>query len=361
MGNAVGAMYIRRYFKDASKTRALEMVNDIRQAFLEILNEQDWMDQYTKAQAREKALEMLVHIGYPEEHKSDAKISSVYNQFNFKDTEYFGNIRNLLMGAMITTFGKLREPVRRNDWLAHGHNAVVNAFYLPQENSIRKFYLFESCACCNDSTDIEWSVNYYFSKSEFPAAILQEHFYNATRPNYLNYAAVGWIMGHEITHGFDDQGHQFDKNGNHNNWWAASTKDTYNRRKQCIVDLYNSFQHQRTGLRINGEQSQGENIADNGGIKQAYRGYAYWTSRNGAEKGLPGLAYTPNQLFWISAAQNWCSVQRPEFEAHSIVTGVHSPAEFRVRGTFMNNEDFARDFSCPAGKKMNPVRKCSVW
>lgn len=168
-------------------------------------------------------------------------------------------------------------------------------------------------------------------------------------------------MGHEITHGFDDQGHQFDKEGNHLNWWDPRTKETYNKKKQCIVDQYSSYQSQSTGLRLNGERSQGENIADNGGIKQAYRGYSYWTGRNGPEKGLPGLSYTPNQLFWISAAQNWCAVQRAESLKHSIVTGVHSPPEFRVRGTFSNSEEFSRDFKCQAGKRMNPSNKCSVW
>lgn len=175
----------------------------------------------------------------------------------------------------------------------------------------------------------------------------------------MNYASIGWIMGHEISHGFDDQGHQFDKHGNLLNWWAESTKQTYNQKKKCIVDQYSAFQTE--GIKLNGERSQGENIADNGGIKQAYRGYKYWVGRNGQEKGLPGLAYTSNQLFWISAAQNWCSVQRKESLRHNIVTGVHSPPEFRVRGTFCNSEDFNKDFQCSRGRKMNPIKKCSVW
>lgn len=139
MGNAVGAMYIRKYFHDSSKSHALEMVQDIQKAFLEILKENDWMDPYTKNKAREKALEMLVHIGYPEEHKSDAKITALYNQLQFDETDYFGNIRNLLIAGSSIAFGKLREPIKRSEWMNHGRSAVVNAFYQPQENSIRKF------------------------------------------------------------------------------------------------------------------------------------------------------------------------------------------------------------------------------
>ncbi|CAL8117858.1 unnamed protein product [Orchesella dallaii] len=332
LGNAAGAMYIRRYFNDKAKSDALEMVQDIRRAFLEILNENDWMDSYTKGMAREKAQEISVHIGYPEEHKSDAKIAALYAQFDFKENEYYGNILNLVSGAISSSFGSLRQPVKRSEWSTHGKNAVVNAFYLPLENSI-----------------------------QFPAAILQGHFFNASRPKYLNYASIGWVIGHEITHGFDDQGHQFDKLGNYKNWWAGSTKQTFDRKKQCIIDQYSSFKSHSTGLNLNGEKSQGENIADNGGIKQAYRGYEYWLARNGREKSLAGLNYSPKQLFWISAAQNWCTVQRDEILKHNILTGVHSPGEFRVRGTFANSEEFARDFQCQRGKRMNPVKKCSVW
>jgi len=142
-------MYIRRYFNDASKAQAMEMVKDIRQAFLDILNENTWMDAYTKGMAKEKALEMLVHIGYPEEHKSDAMLTPVYANFQFKENDYFGNIRNLVSGAMSILFGKLKEPNNRNDWLTQGHNAVVNAFYQPQENSISKLLEFTSRVTSN--------------------------------------------------------------------------------------------------------------------------------------------------------------------------------------------------------------------
>ncbi|ODM94494.1 Neprilysin-11 [Orchesella cincta] len=286
LGNAAGAMYVRRYFNEKSKSEAMEMVRDIQRAFLDILNENDWMDSYTKGKAREKAQEMSVHIGYPEEHKSDAKITALYSHFDFKADDYFGNIRNLVSGATTMAFGSLRKPVRRSEWATHGKNAVVNAFYMPLENSI-----------------------------QFPAAILQ-----------------------------------------------GATKQTFDSKKQCIIDQYSAFKSPSTGLKLDGEKSQGENIADNGGIKQAYRGYQYWLQRNGGkEKSLSGLTYTPKQLFWIAAAQNWCSVQREEAYKHNILTGVHSPAEFRVRGTFANSEDFARDFQCQRGKRMNPVKKCSVW
>lgn len=114
-------------------------------------------------------------------------------------------------------------------------------------------------------------------------------------------------------------------------------------------------------MQINGAISVGENIADNGGIKQAYAGYQAWVQRNGEEKKLPGLKYTPNQLFWISAANNWCSKIRPQQMVEAISMGVHSPGEYRVRGTFANLEQFSKDFSCPVGSRMNPPTKCNVW
>jgi neprilysin len=146
---------------------------------------------------------------------------------------------------------------------------------------------------------------------EFPAGILQGTFFSADRPKYMNYGAIGFVIGHEITHGFDDQGRQFDQNGNLVDWWQPDTKKAYLEKARCIIEQYGNFTETNVNLNLNGINTQGENIADNGGIKEAYKAYTKWVEKNGEEPQLPGLKYSPDQLFWIAAAQTWCSVYRP--------------------------------------------------
>lgn len=177
----------------------------------------------------------------------------------------------------------------------------------------------------------------------------------------MNYGAIGSVIGHEITHGFDDQGRQFDLNGNLFDWWGPSTSEAYLDKAKCIIDQYANFTDPQTGLNLNGINTQGENIADNGGLKEAYLAYQNYVKKNGPEAGLPGLDYTTNQLFWISSAQTWCAVFRPEALKKRILTGVHSPNQFRVIGTLVNMKEFANDFKCAEGTKMNPAAKCKVW
>jgi membrane metallo-endopeptidase-like protein 1 len=176
LGNAVGSMYIRRYFPPSAKAEAEEMIYNIKGAFLQILDELDWMDSFTKGKAKEKAEGMSVHVGYPQEHLDDLKLTRLYSGYKFKGNDYMGNIRNLVSAAGNLAFGQLKLPVDKKDWVIHGKNAAVNAFYLPLDNSI-----------------------------QFPAGILQNPFFDSNRPRYMNYGTIGWIAGHEVTHGFDDQ------------------------------------------------------------------------------------------------------------------------------------------------------------
>lgn len=177
----------------------------------------------------------------------------------------------------------------------------------------------------------------------------------------MNYGAIGVVIGHEITHGFDDQGRQFDLNGNLVDWWGKDTADAYLDKAKCIIDQYANFTDSLTELNLNGINTQGENIADNGGLKEAYLAYQKFVKSHGPESGLPGLNYTTNQLFWISSAQTWCAVFRPEAMKKRILTGVHSPNQFRVLGPLHNMKEFSSDFQCAAGTKMNPIDKCEVW
>jgi len=335
LANAVGSLYVTKYFNEDSKAEALMMVSEIRRQFERLLDEVDWMDEDTKKQARVKAQGMVEHIGYPSELLEMSKLEDLYAGLELSPNAYLGNALNMTVFGTNYAFSKLREKVNKTDWVRHGRPAVVNAFYSPLENSI-----------------------------QFPAGILQGIFFSSDRPKYMNYGAIGWVIGHEITHGFDDQGRQFDEEGNLVDWWHPETKKRYLKKAQCIISQYGNYTiKDLDNMQLNGINTQGENIADNGGIKEAYRAYNSWVSQHGTESRLPGLNYTPRQLFWVSAANVWCAKYRPKALKLRVLTGVHSPDQFRVQGPFSNMDDFARDFNCPVGSNMNPPKenKCQVW
>ncbi|XP_056631851.1 neprilysin-2 isoform X2 [Diorhabda sublineata] len=329
---ASGALYVRKYFNEEARQNALEMVKDIRTEFEHILKVVDWMDEETRTNALEKAKSMTTHIAYPDELLDDEKLKEFYDGLEIDSKHYFGSVLNLTLFGTRFSFKRLRQPVNKTDWITHGRPAVVNAFYSSIENSI-----------------------------QFPAGILQGVFFNSERPRYMNYGAIGFVIGHEITHGFDDQGRQFDKNGNLVDWWQETTKERFDEKAQCIIDQYANYTVPELNLQLNGINTQGENIADNGGIKEAYLAYNSWVKRHGQEPKLPGLKYTPNQMFWISAANSWCSKYRPESLKLRVLTGYHSPGRFRVLGPLRNSEYFRKDFKCPSGSNMNPNKKCTVW
>lgn len=226
----------------------------------------------------------------------------------------------------------MRKVNLKVDWRKHARAATVNAFYNSLDNSI-----------------------------EFPAGILQGAFFDKAKPNYLNFGAIGFVIGHEITHGFDDRGRQFDKDGNNRNWWNSETDARFKERAQCIVDQYGNYTVPENGLRVNGINTQGENIADNGGLKEAFRAYEAWITRNGQEARLPGIKLNQKQLFWVSAANVWCGKYRPEVLKMRTLVGSHSPAQFRITGPLSNLREFSDTFNCPLNAPLNPEKKCSVW
>ncbi|XP_016962478.1 neprilysin-2 isoform X2 [Drosophila biarmipes] len=332
LGISVGSLYVRKHFDKDSKANALEMVNDIRSVFNDILDEVNWMDAKTKKEAKEKLHSMATHIGYPDEMLDNEKLASYYAKLDIDPDKYFESFLGMNIFGTDYSFNKLRLPVNKTDWVRHARPAIVNAFYSSLENSI-----------------------------QFPAGILQGHFFNAQRPKYMNFGAIGYVIGHEITHGFDDQGRQFDVKGNLRDWWQPDTQKAYLAKAKCIIEQYGNYTERATGLNLNGINTQGENIADNGGVKESYIAYRRWVEKHGPEPKLPGLDYTPEQMFWVAAGQTWCAKYRKESLKMRITTGVHSPSEFRVLGSLSNMKDFAKDFQCPEGSPMNPVQKCEVW
>ncbi|XP_070151013.1 neprilysin-1 [Polyergus mexicanus] len=330
LGMAVGALFIRDNFNHESKETALEMIRTIREAFNELLSENHWMDDETRMVAKKKADSMNERIGYPEFLKDPVELSMEYVMLNITENRFLENIFALLKYDAYHNLQKLRKPVDKNKWSTEP--AVVNAFYNPNKNDI-----------------------------VFPAGILQPLFYSQHFPKSLNYGGIGVVIGHEITHGFDDKGRQFDKDGNMMQWWNNVTVRAFRERAQCIVDQYSRYKLQEVNLYINGRMTQGENIADNGGLKQSFRAYKKWVSIHGEEPLLPGVNLTHDQLFFLNYAQIWCGSMRPEDALTKIRSSVHSPGPVRVLGPLSNSEDFAKAYSCPLGSPMNPRKKCSVW
>lgn len=332
LATALSALYVKNHFNQASKEAALEMVEYIRGEFLRMLEEIDWMDEETRREAKVKAQSISPYIGYPDELLRDELVEELYSGLQMSRSNYYHNLRQLRIWSTNYAFSQLRKPNKRGDWKKHSRAAVVNAYYNALENSI-----------------------------EFPAGILRGAFFEAERPNYMNFGAIGYVIGHEITHGFDDRGRQYDKDGQDRFWWKPKTDARFRERAQCIIEQYANYTVKETGLKVNGLNTQGENIADNGGIKEAFRAYRRWTKDHGREPRLPGLNYSPDQLFWISAANIWCGKFRPEMLKLRVNSGVHSPSEFRIIGPLSNSPEFAQSFNCPPGSPMNPQKKCSVW
>ncbi|XP_023311755.1 neprilysin-1-like [Anoplophora glabripennis] len=330
MGMAVGALFIRDNFNHESKETALQMIHTIREAFNELLAENHWMDDETRAVAKEKADAINERIGYPKLITDKVELTKEYAALNITKYEFLRNLLNILKFEAEQNLRKLRQSVDKNKWSTEP--AVVNAFYNPNKNDI-----------------------------VFPAGILQPLFYSQHFPKSLNYGGIGVVIGHEITHGFDDKGRQFDKDGNMMQWWNNATIKAFRERTQCIIDQYSRYKIDEVGLYINGRMTQGENIADNGGLKQSFRAYKKWVSHHGQEPALPGLNLTHDQLFFLNYAQIWCGSMRPEDALTKVRSSVHSPGPIRVLGPLSNSWDFSEAYNCPLGSPMNPTDKCSVW
>ncbi|RUS91043.1 hypothetical protein EGW08_001171 [Elysia chlorotica] len=334
MGNALGRLFVEEHFDESSKDTALEMIHNIRDSFYELLDEATWMDEPTRIVAKEKADAISEKIGYDDSILVDNELNKEYEEVEYYPDRYVDNIITFLKHTASSKLKNLRTPVDRTKWSTSTTPAVVNAFYSPTKNQIM-----------------------------FPAGILQPPFYSKHFPKYLNYGGIGMVIGHEITHGFDDRGRQYDKDGNLVKWWDDVVIHRFKERAQCIIDQYSNYTVPEIDMPVNGLQTQGENIADNGGIKEAYRAYRKYTQRQHTqEKRLPGLLqFSGDQLFFINFAQVWCGVMRPQASINRIMTGVHSPGRFRVIGTLQNMPEFSEAFQCPAGSYMNRKERCSVW
>ncbi|KAK6734584.1 hypothetical protein RB195_018025 [Necator americanus] len=267
------AMYVRRVFDKTLKNIIFQMIEDLQKVFREIVITSDWMDNETKANALDKAKQMLRQVAYPDFVLDNAKLDDHYSGFSVEESDTYSQmVGKLSKWCLEYRYKQLIKPVDRTEF--NFNSAVVNAYYSSTSNSIK-----------------------------LPAAIIQVPFFHPTFPRALNYGGIGAVIGHEIIHGFDDIGRQFDSFGNLRDWWNAGVKKKFEERSQCIINQYGKIEVPGTGLKVNGKLTQGENIADNGGIKQAFKAYKNYLLDHGEEMRIKGLEqYNNEQMFFLGYA-----------------------------------------------------------
>ncbi len=323
LGEAVGEVYVKANFTADDKARTVQMVHDIETAMGQDIQSLDWMSPETKTKAETKLSMVADKIGYPDHFRDYSKLTIVRG-------DALGNAIRASEFESHRQLNKIGKPVDRGEW---GMTPpTVNAYYDPSMNDIN-----------------------------FPAGILQSPLYDPHADDAENYGHVGAIVGHELTHGFDDQGRQFDGNGNLIDWWTPEDAKKFEAKTDCEVKEYGSFTAV-DDVKINGKLTLGENTADNGGIRLAYEAFLADAQRKGIDLNAKDkYGYTPVQEFFVAYGQSWCGNQRPESIRLQVQTDPHSPREFRVNGVVQNMPEMGQAFGCKTGQPMMPVNACRVW
>ncbi|XP_067012071.1 endothelin-converting enzyme homolog isoform X2 [Anabrus simplex] len=330
MGMAVSYFIADPEFLKSTKKKVEEMLMDVQIAFHHLVDQLDWMDEATKEATGEKVAATRSFIGFPEWLLKPGALDAYYAGLEVYELTYLSNMLAIKHLIVLTMLNSLREINGPPGWATDPTD--VNAFHTFQANAVT-----------------------------IPLGILQYPFYRLGL-EALNYGAIGSILGHELTHGFDDQGRQFDKNGNLRQWWSNETVEAYINMTKCFVKQYSGYRLESIGATVDGKLTLGENIADNGGVREAFRAYLHYRDRNGQEPKLPGLEkYTDEQLFFLSFANLWCETSTRQSLRFDLTDG-HSPNHVRVWGSLANSPEFARVWRCDEGTFMNPDEdKCIIW
>ncbi|EOR93603.1 peptidase, M13 family protein [Arcticibacter svalbardensis MN12-7] len=321
LGELLGQLYVKKHFSEDAKSRMMELIDNLQKAFDSRISKVDWMTDSTKKVAKEKLHTFIKKIGYPEKWKDYSKVS-------IDRSRYFENIVACDKVEFAYQINKVGKPVDKTEW---GMTPpTINAYYNPTINEI-----------------------------VFPAGILQFPFFDLNADDAINYGAIGMVIGHEMTHGFDDQGSQYDKTGNLKNWWAVSDNVKFKAKSKQVIDLYSSFTAIDT-LHINGALTTGENMADIGGIAIAYDAFKLTKQGQDTIK-IDGL--TPDQRFFISFARVWKEKREDKSLRLQVSTDPHSPAQYRVNVPLMNFTPFYNAFNVKEGEKMFlPVdKRIKIW
>jgi putative endopeptidase len=323
LGEALGEAYVKAYFPPESKAKTLQMVKDIENAMDKEIDTLDWMSSGTKIKAKEKLRLIADKVGYPDHWRDYSSLKIVRGDAagNVLRGEEFESRREL---------AKIGKPVDRGEW---GMTPpTVNAYYDPSMNDIN-----------------------------FPAGILQPPLFSPNSTDAENYGHIGGTIGHELTHGFDDQGRKFDGNGNLSDWWTAEDAKKFEVMTDCEVKEYGSFTAVED-VKLNGKLTLGENTADNGGLRLAWVALLADAKRNSTDlNARDGSGYTPAQQFFLAHGQQWCGGGRPEQIRLQVQTDEHSPDKFRINGVVQNMPEFGRAFGCKTGQTMMPANACHVW
>ncbi|MFY7965961.1 MAG: M13 family metallopeptidase [Chitinophagaceae bacterium] len=321
LSEALGQLYVKKYFTEDAKKRMLELINNLQKAFEARINRLDWMSDVTKVKAKDKLHTFLKKIGFPDKWKD-------YSKVKINKNEYFNNLVECSKNEYNYQVSKVGKPVDRTEWGMTP--STVNAYYNPTFNEI-----------------------------VFPAGILQFPFFDLNADDAINYGGIGMVIGHEMTHGFDDQGAQYDKDGNMQNWWTKEDEAKFKGKGKAVISLYDGFTV-LDSLHVKGALTLGENIADIGGIAIAYEAFKMTKQGQDTTK-IDG--FTPDQRFFISYAQIWRNKQKEESIRQRINTDPHSPPMYRVLAPLMHFEPFYKAFNVKEGDKMYiaPDKRIKIW
>ena len=320
LGEAIGQIYVEKHFPAEAKERMVNLIGNLRIALGERIKQLEWMSDETKAKALHKLDAFNVKVGYPNKWKD-------YSKYEVTPESYFQNVHSAIRFENEIDMAKIGKPVDKEEWFMTPQ--TVNAYYSPEMNEI-----------------------------VFPAAILQPPFFNMDADDAVNYGGIGVVIGHEMTHGFDDQGCKYDENGNLNNWWNGDDTLRFQERTAQLAKLFDEFNVR--GYQINGQLTLGENIADLGGLNVAWDAYQM-TDEAKANQSIDG--FTPAQRFFISYGTIWRNNSRDKYLEQQVKTDVHSPAEARVNRTLGSMPHFYEAFDIPEGSKMYiaPEERATIW
>ena len=322
LGEALGKVYVAQYFAGDSKAKMLQMVHDIEAAMEQDIDQSDWMSAATKVRAKEKLHLVANKIGYPDKWRD-------YSKLEVKPDDALGNSERAEAFENNRQLTKIGKPVDHNEWSMTP--PTVNAYYDPSMNDIN-----------------------------FPAGILQPSFYDPKQDDAVNYGHIGAVIGHELTHGFDDEGKKFDGKGDLNDWWTPEDTKNFVARTDCVANEYGSFTAV-DDVKVNGRLTLGEDTADNGGLVLAYMAYLDRAKKDHVDLSQKMDGFTKPQQFYIAFAQNWCENSRPEMVRTEVLTDPHAPDHIRANGAIVNQPGFAAAFACKKGSPMVPVKSCRVW
>ena len=323
LGEAVGKLYVEKYFPESSKKRMLELVHNLQKALAQRIDEATWMGAATKAQAKDKLENFIIKIGYPDKWKD-------YSGLQVDDSlSLYENLANISEYMLLDELNrKVNKPVDKMEWGMTPQ--TINAYYNPTTNEI-----------C------------------FPAAILQPPFFDPQADDAMNYGAIGGVIGHEMSHGFDDQGSQFDKTGNQHDWWTAADKKNFQARTKILEEHFSQLDAV-PGKKINGKLTLGENIGDNGGLNIAYRALQNVMKEHplGVKDG-----FTPEQRFFLAWARVWACNARPEYIQYIVTVDPHSPNEARVNGALPMIDEWYKAFGVKKGDKLfvPKNKRAHIW